>query len=170
MVPGIAGSICLILALYALQTLPVNYAGVALLILAVILFVIETQVASGLLGLGGIIAFTLGSLMLIKDDFPYLQISRALIGGAVLTTTLFVSAAVFLVLKVRRRKAVSGTEAMIGQTATVKTNLDPKGQVLFSGEIWNAEPAGDERISEGEEVEIVSIKDLKLIVKRRTQR
>lgn len=163
--PGVLGSICLILGLYALQTLPLNYAGVALLVLALLLFIIESQVASGLIGLGGIIALALGSLMLIQGDFSYMQISRSLILAVVLTTGLFLFLLIGLLVKIRKRKPVSGVEGMIGGTATTKTALDPKGQVIFGGEIWNAE--SNEKILEGEEVEIISVENLTLKVKKK---
>lgn len=166
--PGVAGSICLILGLYAMQTLPINYAGVALLVLAVLLFIIESQIASGLLGLGGVIALALGSLMLISGDFPYMQISRSLILSVIVTTGIFLFIVIGIMLKIRRRKPVSGTESMIGQIATAKTNLEPKGQVLLGGEIWNAESS--EKILQGEEVEITAVDKLKLIVKKRPNR
>lgn len=163
--PGVAGGICLILGLYAFQTLPVSTAGIALLVLALLLFIIESQVTNGLLGLGGVIALALGSLMLIPSEFPELQIHRELILGAVVTTSLFIFFVVWLLLKVKNRRAVTGIEGMIGKTAVAKTELDPKGQVACGGEIWTAE--SNEKILAGEEVEVISVQDLKLIVKKK---
>jgi membrane-bound serine protease (ClpP class) len=165
--PGVAGSICLIVGLYSMQTLPINYAGVALLVLAVILFIIESQATSGLLGLGGIIALGLGSLLLVPAEFPYMQISRTLIAGMVLLSAVLMLALISVLVKIRRRKPVSGAESMIGQTAVAKTDLEPSktGQVSFGGEIWNAEST--EKILKGEPVEVIAVEKLKLIVKRK---
>lgn len=165
--PGVAGAISLLLGLYALQTLPISYAGAGLILLAVILFVIESQIPSGLAGLGGVIALALGSLMLIRVEFPYWQISRTLVFSVAIVTALLLFAFITLLLRIRKAKVVSGVEGMIGQTATAKTNLSPLGQVIYGGEIWNAE--SEEAISEGDEVEIVKVEKLKLIVKRKKQ-
>lgn len=165
--PGVIGSICLILGLYSMQALPINYAGAALVALAVILFIIESQATSGLLGLGGIIALALGSLMLVPAEFPYMQVSRTLIFGMVALSAVFLLALISLLVKIRKRKPVSGTESMIGQIAVAKTDLDPAktGQVSFGGEIWNAE--SQEKILKGEEVIITAVEKLKLIIKRK---
>jgi len=163
--PGVAGAISLLLGLYSLQTLPINYAGAGLIVLAVVLFVIESQIPSGLAGLGGVIALALGSLMLVRVEFPYWQISRPLIFSTVILTALLLFILIVLLLRIRKTKVVSGVEGMIGQTATAKTNLSPLGQVIYGGEIWNAESL--ETILEGEEVEIMQVVKLKLIVKRK---
>ncbi|OGR97887.1 MAG: hypothetical protein A2902_01070 [Elusimicrobia bacterium RIFCSPLOWO2_01_FULL_64_13] len=164
--PGVAGSICLILGLYALQTLPIDIAGLALLGLALVLFAIESQVASGLLGLGGVISLALGSLLLIPKEYPYLKISRSLIAGMAAATGLFVFAAAALALRARKRRAVTGTEAMVGRTARAVTAFRPEGQAVYDGEIWNAAPLPGETVEEGDRLEIVGVDKLKLIVKR----
>ena len=145
--------------------MPINYAGAGLIVLAVVLFVIESQIPSGLAGLGGVIALALGSLMLVRVEFPYWQISRPLIFSTVILTALLLFILIVLLLRIRKTKVVSGVEGMIGQTATAKTNLSPLGQVIYGGEIWNAESL--ETILEGEEVEIMQVVKLKLIVKRK---
>ncbi|MBI1979209.1 MAG: nodulation protein NfeD, partial [Elusimicrobia bacterium] len=149
--PGVAGSICLLVGLYAMQTLPVNYAGVGLLILAVLLFVIESQVVSGLIGLGGLIALALGSLLLVPQEFPGFKIETSLVLSVSVLTGLFLFFAVAALLKVRQRKPVSGAEGIVGETAVAKTDLTPRGQVLYGGEIWNAQ--SEENVLQGEEVE-----------------
>lgn len=162
--PGVAGGISLILGLYALQTLPVNTAGIALLFLAVLFFVIETQVVSGLLGLGGILSLIFGSLLLIHGDFPEWQVSRALIAGVSLTTAIFLGGALWLIAQIRKAKPVTGAESMAGRTALAKTALNPEGQVLVNGEIWTAR--ADQPVAVGETVEVISVDNLKLKVRK----
>lgn len=163
--PGVVGSICIILGLYAMQTLPISYAGAALIALAVLMFIIEGLVPSGLIGLGGVIALALGSLMLIPKEFPYMQISRMVVLTVIATTVLLMVGLMTLLVKMRRKKPVSGVEGMIGQIGTAKTDLNPDGQVLVNGEIWMAE--AQEKISKGEEVEIISVEKLKLGIKKK---
>lgn len=164
--PGVAGAISLIVGLYAMQTLPVNYAGVALLLLAVILFVAESVVPSGLLGLGGTVALAVGSLMLIRGDFPELQVARPLIWGCVAASAILVFAAVSLVAQARRRKPVSGVESMAGERGVAKSRMFPSGQVLVRGELWNARNESSEAIEPGEEIEVLSVDNLTLVVRR----
>lgn len=164
--PGVAGGICLILGLYALQTLPISYAGAALMVLALLLFAIESQITSGLVGLGGIVALLLGSLMLIPEEFPEFRISRALIFSLTGLTAAILSGLVWLMLKIKNRAIASGPESMAGEAGVAATALDPEGQVLVRGEIWNAE--APQRVEAGEPVEVVSVKDLKLLVRKKT--
>ncbi len=138
-VPGVAGAISLLLGLYALQMLPVNYAGLALMGLGVLLMTTEAFVPSfGALGVGGIISFIIGSIMLIDSDVPELHISPVLIGTVALTTAgLFFFVLAFAV-KAWRRPAASGNEALIGSLAHVRKWQGNTGQVMAHGEIWNA--------------------------------
>ena len=161
--PGIVGAISLILAFYSLQTLPVNYAGVLLIILGIVLFILEIKVTSyGLLSLGGLAALIFGALLLVKTDAPFLRVSlsliipMAVIVGALLMTLTWMAA------QSQRRAAVTGAEAMIGTIALAKTDLDPRGRVFLQGETWEA--VSDEPIREGEEAEVKAVSGLTLKV------
>lgn len=164
--PGVAGAICLILALYAFQTLPVNYAGVLLILLAMILFLLEVKVAShGALGLGGAISLVIGSLMLFSKDVPYLRISLWAIAGVTLVTILFFLVIITKVIQVHKKKPVSGKEGIIGEKGIARTDIDrKKGNVYVHGEIWQA--VSEEKIKKGEEVVVIDIEGLVLKVKK----
>jgi membrane-bound serine protease (ClpP class) len=162
--PGVIGGISMILALYAMQTLPINYAGLMLIVLGLILFIVELNVMSfGLLSAGGVIAILLGSLMLIDSDDPAMQISNTVL---VPTIGVFVTISLgilYLAVKSQKHRAISGMEGLIGAEGVVKAALNPVGSVLIHGEIWNAE--GDGNISAGEKVIVNAVEGLKLKVK-----
>ncbi len=161
--PGIIGGICLILAFFAFQTLPVNYAGILLIILAGILFILEIKVTSfGLLSIGGIIALTLGSLMLFDSPVPFLRVSLDIIIPVVATTSAFFILAVTLAIKAHRRKPTTGREGLIGERGTAKSRIDPQGKVFIHGEYWDA--TSDEVIPEGTRVQVVALLDTGLKV------
>lgn len=172
--PGVVGTISLILAFYAFQTLPVDYAGLLLIILGIILFIAEVKVVSyGLLSVGGVIAMLLGSLMLMDTDVPYLQISL----NVIIPTVLFMGglAAILINLAVRshKQKVVSGKEGLIGEIGTAQTDMDPEGGVLLHGERWAGEAiqtdsdiSAQNKILKGEKVVVKNIIGLKLKVKR----
>lgn len=160
-VPGVIGVICLIVAFYAAQTLPVNYAGVALIFLAIILFIAEIQVIShGLLTLGGVISLTLGGVLLIDDPSPAVQVSYSVLITVAVFALAAVGLLVFLVAKASRRQIFIGEEGMIGRTAIARE----KGFVYIGGALWKAEC--DEPLEPGMKVEIISCTDLVLKVKR----
>jgi membrane-bound serine protease (ClpP class) len=164
--PGVIGGICLILALYSFQTLPVNYAGVLLILFSVVLFLLEIKIASyGILTIGGIISLVIGSLMLIQTDIPFLQISWKVIAGAAVTTTLFFVFAIGLAYKAFRRQPTTGKEGLVSEEGIAITDLDPEGSVEVHGEIWTAR--SDVRIEKGQRliVEQVDKQHLKLKVK-----
>jgi membrane-bound serine protease (ClpP class) len=164
--PGVLGGICLILAFYAFQTLPINYAGLLLIILGVILFIAEVKVVShGVLTMGGIAAMILGSLMLIDSPAPFLQISLSAILGVTAATTAFFVFAVGAVFKAHRRQPATGREGLVGQVGVTRTRLNPDGLIFIRGEIWNATCA--EGAEPGEQVEVTSVAGLKLKVKKR---
>jgi membrane-bound serine protease (ClpP class) len=164
--PGVVGAISLILAFYSFQTLPINYAGLLLIILGIILFIAEIQVVSyGLLSVGGIISMVLGSLMLIDTEVPFLQISLSVIIPVVLTTALFFGLSIYLALKAHQRKPVSGVEGLIGSTGIADTDIFEKGKVSIHGELWDAVSEGP--IPKGKEVLVVQIDGLRLLVKKR---
>ncbi len=163
--PGVVGGISLILALYAMQTLPVNYAGFLLILLGAILFITEINVMSyGLLLVGGTISIFLGSLMLIDSDDPAMQISRAVLYPTVAVTTLTAIGTVYLATRSARLRTTTGSEGLIGATGVVTAELNPGGRVLVHGETWNAE--SDTVISGGEKVVVESVDGLKIKVRK----
>jgi membrane-bound serine protease (ClpP class) len=162
--PGIVGAISLILGFYALQSLPINYAGVLLLLLGIVLFVLEATVTSyGLLAIGGILSMLLGSLMLIKTDAPFLQISWTVIVPVIGFAALVTFAMVGMGLRAMRRRPVTGSEGMIGLVGMAKTALAPRGQVAVRGELWEA--MSDEPVEAGAMVEVTAVEGLTLRVK-----
>lgn len=166
--PGIVGVIALILALYSMHTLPINYAGLALIVFAIILFLLEIKIVShGLLAIGGVISLLLGSMMLIKSGSPLemVRISRSVIISATTITALFFLFVVGLGIKAQRRKGVTGIEGLIGDTGEVTETLAPAGRIKVQGEIWNAETLSGP-INTGEKVRIKEMKDLKLYVEK----
>ncbi len=159
--PGVIGAISLILAFYSFQTLPVNYAGLLLILLAIILFLAEIKVASyGMLSLGGLIALTLGSIMLFEDVPVSLKLmlpTIVLIGG-------FFAAVSSLAFRAYRRKPMGGMDGLVGEVGLVKERIDPEGLIFVHGEYWHA-TSGD-IIEPGEKVEVESAEGLILKVKR----
>ena len=164
--PGIVGVISLILAYYAMHELPVNFAGLALIIFALFLFLLEIKIVShGMLATGGIVSLLLGSMMLIKPGsaLEMAKISRSVIIAATTVSAIFFLLVIGLGIKAQRRKVVTGPEALIGDTGEVMDILAPTGTVKVQGETWNAESiAGN--ISPGEKVRIKEMKNLKLYV------
>ena len=164
--PGIVGAISLILAFYSLQTLPINYAGVLLILLGVVLFILEIKVVSyGLLSLGGIAAMVLGALLLVKTDAPFLKVSLSVIIPTVMTFGALLLAITWLAVKSQMRRPVTGAESMVGSIAVAKTNLAPRGKVFLQGEIWDA--VSEEPVREGEEAEVKAVAGLTLTVRPR---
>ncbi|HEX6847305.1 MAG TPA: nodulation protein NfeD [Chitinophagaceae bacterium] len=166
--PGIVGVIALILALYSMHTLPINYAGLALIVFAVILFLLEIKIVShGLLAIGGVISLFLGSMMLIKSNssLEMVKISRGVIIGATIVSALFFLLIVGFGIRAQRRKVVTGIEGLVGDTGEVMEALSPMGTIKVQGEIWNAESLGG-TINKGEKVRIKQMKGLKLLVEK----
>jgi len=162
--PGVFGAICLILAFFALQTLPVNYAGVLLILLAIILFIAEIKVTSyGVLTLGGAVAMILGSLMLFESPEPYLRVSWYVILPTVLTTVGFFVFAMSFALKAQLKKPTTGREGLLGMRGKAVSALNPEGKVFVHGEYWNAE--SEEPIEAGASVEVTAVHELLLQVK-----
>ncbi len=165
--PGVAGGICLILAFYAFQTLPVNYAGLLLIVLAVVLFVLEIKVVShGVLTIGGVIAMVIGSLMLFESPGPFVRLSLYLILPAVVITALFFSLTIRLALKAYRRKPVTGKEELTGMEGTARTTITAEGgMVSLHGEIWSA--FSDDAIAKDDKIVVEEVRDLKLKVRKK---
>ena len=163
--PGVIGAISLILAFFAFQTLPVNYAGFALILLAVIMFIAEIKVPSfGLLTVGGLISMVLGSLILFRDEEIYAQVSLVVIVPVTLLFAAFFAATVALVVRVHRRKALTGAQGLVGEHAEVFVwGPSGQGKVFCHGEYWNA--AGPEGLLPGDRVEVVELRGLELVVR-----
>ncbi len=161
--PGVVGAISLILAFYAFQTLPINYAGLALIILAIILFIAEVKIVShGLLTVGGLISFFLGGLMLIDTVDPGLRISLSVLITIVACIGVAVSIAAYLVIKASQRQPFTGNEGMIGKTADVRR----QGLVYVDGALWKASHESGVELEVGGTVEIVAVDKLTLIVRK----
>jgi membrane-bound serine protease (ClpP class) len=163
--PGILGALCLILFLFATQIIPVNWAGVLLVLLAVGLFVAEVKVASyGLLTLGGLVAMILGAMMLVDSPLPELRVDPWKLAPAILLFAAFTIALVRLVLQAQRRRATTGREGLLGVRGEVVEDLDPEGWVRVQGEIWRAR--ANERVAQGERISVSSVEGLLLRVKK----
>jgi len=164
LVPGVIGGISLLLALYAFQTLPVSYAGLGLIGLGILLFVGEALVPSfGALGVGGLIAFVLGSIMLMDTDVPALEIAWPVIVTASVITGVFIMAIAAMAAKGHHRQPVSGAGHLVGKTAVAVGPLDPEGRVRFEGELWRAR--SQQSVAEGENVRIEGLDGLTLEVR-----
>jgi membrane-bound serine protease (ClpP class) len=163
--PGVVGGIFLILAFYALQMLPVNYAGLALILFAIILFIAEIKVVShGLLAVGGVISLFLGSMMLFQSPVEYMRVSMSVIIPAVLVSAAFFIFAVTKAVNARLKKPTTGMEGLTGEVGIASTPVAPEGKVSIHGEFWNA--TGDQNIEKGEKVQVIGVHNLKLKVKK----
>jgi len=163
---GVIGGISLILAIYAMSSLPVNYAGIILIIAAFILFVLDLKMPThGILTFGGIAALTIGSLVLFKAGGSFLRLSKGLVATTAITTTGLLAFILPMIIKSQKRKASSGVESLIGASGETKTDLAPKGMVHVSGEDWYAESL-EGTIKNGEKVKIVSVDGLVLKVEK----
>ncbi len=162
--PGVVGAICLLVALYAFQMLPVNYAGFALLALGIILMIAEAAAPSfGVLGIGGIIALVIGSVILIDTDVPGYSISRPLIGALALAGSLGLTAIVGIALKARLRPVVSGREQLIGAAGTALIDFSHQGEVFVHSERWTA--ITESPLRKGQNVVVTGIDGLTLKVR-----
>ena len=163
--PGVIGGISLILAFFAFRMLPINYAGVMLILLGVILFIAEIKVASyGLLTVGGLVSLALGSIMLFESPIPALRASLSVIIPTILVTAGFFLFAVTLALRAQMAKPATGSEGLIGEIGIARIRLDPEGKVFVHGELWNA--YSDAAIEEGEKIRVLKTDGLKLKVEK----
>ena len=159
--PGVIGAISLVLAFFSFQTLPVNYAGVSLILLAIIFFIAEVKVASyGILSIGGLIALTLGSLMLFDD----LRVSLKLMMPAILLVGGFFVIVAGVAFRALRRKPTGGADGLMGKIGVVKELIEPEGMVFVHGEYWRA--FSEDRIGPDEKVEVIGIDGLLLKVRK----
>ncbi len=161
--PGVIGAIFLILAFFALQMLPINYAGLALILLGIILFIAEVKIVSyGMLSVGGAVCMLLGSIMLAENLPEYMRISKGVIIPAVMVSAGFFLFAVTMAIRARRQKPTTGVEGLIGEVGVSESLIFPEGTVSIHGELWTA--LCDERIEKGERIKVVGADNLKLKV------
>jgi membrane-bound serine protease (ClpP class) len=166
--PGVVGALALLLAFYSLQTLPINYTGLLLIGLGMVMFILELKVTSfGMLVLGGIVSMSLGALMLIDSPEEYLRIPLSTIVLVVGTTAALFTFVVGAAVRSVRRKPVSGREGMLGAIGTVKGRIDPTGTVFVYGTLWSARSASP--IEVGETVCVIGIEGMRLTVEKVTE-
>lgn len=167
--PGVVGAICLVLAFYAFQTLSVNYAGLLLIALAVIFFIVEVKVVSyGLLTLAGIVSLVLGSLMLFNSPAPFMRLSVWVVLPAVMLMAALVVGAMYYAVVFHRRKPVSGSEGLVGEAGRAAGDIKAgaEGKVFVDGEYWNA--VSEEDIKDGDTVTVSEVRGLHLkVLKKR---
>ncbi|GFE60448.1 nodulation protein NfeD [Geobacter sp. AOG2] len=163
--PGVIGGISLILAFFASQTLPVNYTGALLILLALVFFIAEIKVAShGMLTVGGIIAMIFGSLILFESPAPYLRVSWSVITVTVLTTAGFFSVVIAKALRVHRLKPATGREGLLEQEGRAESDICPTGKVFVNGEYWDA--WSDQQIAAGSKVTVVEMEGMRVKVRK----
>jgi membrane-bound serine protease (ClpP class) len=163
--PGVIGGISLILALFAFNMLPVNWAGAALIFLAIVLFVLEATVTShGILAIGGIVAMIAGGLMLVEGPIPQLRIRLSTTLAVAFPLAIITIVLVRLVYLSHRRKSTTGEEGMIGEEGVAKTEVHKEGKVFVHGEYWNA--FSDRPIPAGTRVRVVKVQGLKIEVEQ----
>jgi membrane-bound serine protease (ClpP class) len=162
--PGIVGAISLILAFYSLQSLPVNYAGVLLVVLGIVFFILEATVTSyGLLAIGGVTSMILGSLMLIKTDAEFLQLSWGMIVPVIAFAAIGTMFIFGMAVRAMHRQPLTGTEGMVGSIGVAKTLVDPQGQLAVHGELWEA--VSEYPLQPGDRAEVTRVEGLTLHVK-----
>ncbi len=161
--PGVVGGISLILAFFAMQTLPVNYAGIALIIFGIILFIAEIKIVShGMLSVAGVISLALGSVMLFESSAPAIRVSMSVMIPTIIIVSLFFIVVVSLAVKAQMRKPSTGAGGMIGRRGKTVTPVYTDGKVLVKGELWNA--FSRELIEEGTEIVVIDVNGLKVEV------
>ncbi|MBZ0167253.1 MAG: hypothetical protein K8I00_10650, partial [Candidatus Omnitrophica bacterium] len=166
--PGIIGAIFLILAFYSLQTLPTNYAGVALVMMGLVLFIAEAYTPTfGLLTLGGAVCLVLGSVLLFDTADPVMRVSKTLIGVLVLSTSAISIFLLSFLLRAQRNTPMGGVHRLIGQKGEVQRAIEPgkEGKVFVSGELWNA--IAEERLNVGDKVLVDSVEQGMLVKVRK---
>jgi membrane-bound serine protease (ClpP class) len=162
--PGVVGALCLLLGFYGLSVLPLNYAGVGLILLALLLFLAEIKVTSyGLLTVAGTLALVLGSLMLFDTPDMALRVSRPLIAGVAAAAAVVAGFLTFLVVRTFRVPVTTGSEGMLAARGVARGALAPAGKVFVRGELWNA--VAEEPVSAGQAVEVVGQEGLTLRVR-----
>ncbi len=161
--PGVIGAICLLLGLYALQVLSVNFAGLALVVLGVGMMIAEFFVPSfGALGFGGLVAFVIGSVVLMDMDTPGFESSRGLVGGIATFAGAAMLGTMYLALRAKRRPVVTGAEQIVGDYAEAVEDFEGAGRVRIYGELWNA--VADGRVARGQRLRVDRVQGLTLYV------
>jgi len=161
--PGVIGGICLILAFFALQTLPVNYAGILLIVLAIIFFIMEMKITSyGLLSVAGVVSLLLGSMMLFRGSSPDMRLSWTVLLPTLTLVSGFFVVIAGLVFRAQVSKPATGSKGLLGEIGLVKKALAPEGKVFVHGELWNA--TAKERIEVNTKVRVVNVAGLILEV------
>lgn len=161
--PGVVGGICMILFLYSVQTIPINYAGALLIIFAAVLFLLEIKIPSyGILSIGGVISLVLGSIMLVDSPLPFLQISWKLILGATVAFSLFFLFAVGAAVRTFRKRPTTGKEGLVGETGFVLEDFKQEGMIEVHGEIWQAR--SEHKLKKGQKVIIDSVDEKHLVL------
>lgn len=165
-IPGVIGAISLLLGLYGLAMISMNWLGLLLIVLGILLFVLELITPTfGALAVGGVVSLALGSLFLIEPESPYGEIPKTVIATVVLASAVFFLVAGRLGLRAQKRKKLTGAEGMVGEEGeAIEDFVDGRGKVIVHGEIWNA--IGNDDISKGDTVKVVGLKGLKLIVEK----
>ena len=157
--PGVIGGIALILAFSAMQTLPVNYAGMLLIMLAIIFFIMEMKITSyGLLSVAGIVSLLLGSLMLFEGDTPDMKLSWQVLLPTIFVISGFFVAVASLVFRAQISRATTGAGGLVGEIGIVKKALRPEGKVFVHGELWHAR--AKESLDEEVKVRVVKVENL----------
>jgi len=161
--PGVIGAIAIVLAFFSFQTLPVNYAGILLILLALIFFIMEMKIASyGLLSVAGVTSLFLGSLMLFENTSPELRVSRQVFLPTIVIVSGFFVTLASLVFKAQVSKPKTGANGLVGEIGVVKEDIMPEGKVFVHGELWNA--TSKDRISKGTRVRVIKVVNLMLDV------
>jgi membrane-bound serine protease (ClpP class) len=161
--PGVAGAVCLLIALFAFQILSVNYAGLALVVVGTALIIAEFFFPTyGSLGVGGLIAFVVGSLILFDSDVPGLSVGRPLIGALATVGALIIAGIVYMATRAMRHPVATGAQGMIGESAEVVADFTGKGRVRYGGELWNARSSA--ALHAGDTARIVKVEGLTLWV------
>jgi membrane-bound serine protease (ClpP class) len=161
--PGVIGAIALILAFFAMQTLPVNYAGILLVVLAIVFFIMEMKITSyGLLSIAGVVSLLLGSLMLFKGNTPEMKLSLQVLLPTIILISGFFIAVASLVFKAQISKPATGSTGLVGEIGVVKKALLPEGKVFVHGELWNAR--AKDPIEKDAKVRVVQVVNLVLEV------
>jgi len=164
--PGVAGGICLLLALASFQVIPINLAGLALMIFGVMMLLTELFITSyGILGAGGIVAFILGSLFLVNTSETDLAVNRGIIAGATVAFSAIVLGIGYIVVRERRGQPTTGREGLIGQIGEVREPIAPgaAGLIFVHGELWRA--ASDEALAPGTLARVTAVRGLEVVVR-----
>jgi len=163
--PGVLGVIFLVLGFFGMSVLPINYAGIALVLLSILFFIAEIKVVSyGLLTVAGVVCLILGSTMMFKSFDPALQVSREVVLGVVASAISVVGLLSYLVLQTRGSRVATGLEGLVTEVGVARSDLDPVGKVFVHGELWNARSAGE--VKAGESVRVLAVDGMMLDVER----